>query len=90
MEKVIIMELTSAQHSMLIDWIENNFIPRPSFNNVKTSYGIQYLFEVSENGFYVDNECIKLAIVECGFKVQNKSELNWVFNISQNSPALKK
>lgn len=82
------MQLTEEQHSILINWIETNIYPRKTFNDVKTSYGLKHLFEFSENGFYVDNECFKLAMLECGFKVRNKSELNWVFNISQKSPAL--
>lgn len=83
------MELTKEQHDLLINWIKDNFIPINSFNDVKTSYGIQYLFEISDNGFYVDNDTIKQVMLECGFKVQNKKSHNWVFNISMNSPAIK-
>ena len=84
------MKLTNDEHLFLIDWIKENLLPRQSFNDVKTSYGLKHIFEFSENGFYVDNDCFKSAMVECGFKVQNESEVNWVFNISQKSPALKK
>lgn len=84
------MQLTNEEHSILINWIQNNLLPRKTFNDVKTSYGLKHIFEFSENGFYVDNDCFKSAMIECGFKVKDESELNWVFNISQKSPALKK
>lgn len=84
------MKLTKEQHILLIEWINDNFIQINSFNDVKTSYGIQYLFEISDYGFYVDNDTIKQAMLECGFKVQNKKAENWVFNISMKSPAIKK
>ena len=82
--------MTNQEYIVLLDWIKSNLIPIQSFNDSKTSYGLKHIFENSENGFYVDNETFKAAMVECGFKVQNPNELNWVFNISQKSPALKK
>jgi hypothetical protein len=88
--RVVIMELSNEEHDILIAWIKTNLYPRDSFNDAKTSYGIQRLFETAKGGFYVDNECIKAAMLECGFKPRSTSTLNWVFNISQKSPALKK
>lgn len=84
------MELTDKEHGILLDWIKSNLLPRQTFNNAKTSYGLKHIFERSENGFYIDNDCFKAAMVECGFNVKDKTALNWVFNISQKSPALQK
>lgn len=83
------MALSKEEHSILTEWIKNNFIPIQSFNNRKTSYGLKCIFERSENGFCVENDDFKNAMVECNFRVKDKTALNWVFNISQNSPALK-
>ncbi len=83
------MTLTEQEHLILLDWIKNNLIPIQSFNDVKTSYGLKHLFENSEKGFYIDNDCFKSAMLECGFRVKNERDLNWVFNISQKSHALK-
>ena len=80
------MNLTSKERSLLVEWIVENLYPRQSFNDVKTSYGLKHIFEHSVNGFYVDNDTFKYAMVDCGFNVKNKAELNWVFNISQKSP----
>lgn len=83
------MTLTHEEHQILIEWIQANFIPIKSFNNnAPTSYGLKHIFEHSENGFYIDNECFKQAMLECGFKAKDETELNWIFNISQKSPAL--
>lgn len=83
------MTLTTKEHETLIDWIKGNLTPRKTFNSRKTSYGLKHIFEQSPNGFYIENDIFKAAMLECGFKVQNKAAVNWVFNISQKSPALK-
>lgn len=84
------MNLTYEEHQILIDWIQKNFIPIKTFNDkAPSSYGLKHIFEHSENGFYIDNECFKHAMLECGFKARNEKELNWIFNISQKSPAVK-
>lgn len=82
------MKLTESQYNILIKWIKKNLLPRETFNDIKTSYGLKHLFEFSEDGFYVDNDTFKQAMLECGFKVRNPSKENWIFNISQKSPAL--
>lgn len=84
------MSLTKVEHDILYDWITLNLIPIKSFNDVKTSYGLKHIFENDECGFYVENDDFKTVMVECGFKVRNPNDMNWVFNISQRSPALKK
>ena len=83
------MALSQQEHSILTAWIKSNFFPIQSFNTRKTSYGLKHIFEKSEQGFYVENDDFKSAMVECGFRVKDKNALNWVFNISQKSPALK-
>lgn len=84
------MSLTKVEHDILYDWITLNLIPIKSFNDVKTSYGLKHIFENDECGFYAENDDFKTVMVECGFKVRNPNDINWVFNISQRSPALKK
>ena len=81
--------ISEDQYEYLKDWIYKNVFPRKTYNPDMTSYNIQRRFEISENGFYATNEIIKSAMVECGFRVRNKRELNWVFNISSRSPIFK-
>lgn len=80
------MTLSKKQHEVLIEWIQNGFIKWDKFNHRVHSYKIQYWFETSENGFYIDNETVKSAMLECGFRVYNDREVNWEFNISPRSP----
>lgn len=84
------MALTKSEHDILYDWITFNLIPIKSFNDVKTSYGLKHIFERDDCGFYVENDDFKSVMVEHGFKVKNPTDINWVFNISQKSPALHK
>ncbi len=81
------MTLSEQEHAALINWIKNNFIPIETFCDIKDSYGIKHIFEFSPGGFYVDNDTMKFAMLECGFRVRNKNTENWVFNISRKSPA---
>jgi hypothetical protein len=83
------MKLTKNEHDILIHWIKTNFIPRATINHSIHSYNIQYLFEkVYDNGFYVDNDTIKDAMLECGFRTDNSRDVNRHFNVSQKSPAV--
>lgn len=84
------MALTKSEHDVLYDWITFNLIPIKSFNDRKTSYGLKHIFERDECGFYVENDDFKAVMVEHGFKVKNPNDINWIFNISQKSPALQK
>jgi len=83
------MPLSEQEYDALKEWIEHNLVPIKTFNDFKTSYGLKHIFEFSENGFYVDNDTFKKAMVECGFRVRSRNTENWVFNISMNSPAFK-
>jgi len=40
--------------------------------------------------FYVYNGVFKGAMLAAGYKVKNKSDRNWVFNISQKSKCLRR
>ena len=80
--------LTPQEKEALKSWISNNLIARETFNANYTSYGLKHKFEASAQGFYVSNGAFKGAMLLCGFKVRSENTLNWVFNISQRSPAL--
>ncbi len=79
--------LSEYEQGRLIDWIKENLIPTESFNLRWTSYNLKKLFERSGKGFYVENGTFKGAMLKSEFKVKDKDAQNWVFNISQKSPA---
>lgn len=76
--------LTPGEQQHLVDWIESNLIPIQTFNDRHSSYGLKHLFE-RNGGFYIGNGAFKGAMLRCGYKVKDKSALNWTFNVSEKS-----
>lgn len=64
-----------------------------TFNTRHSSYGLKHLFERryrkgltgTFEGSYVTNGQFKGAMLEAGFEVKDKSQLNWHFNVSEKS-----
>lgn len=81
-------ELSSERQNFLLDWIERNLLPIQSFNNKHTSYGLKQW--ISEDNEYFTNGEFKGAMLKAGYKVQDKSALNWVFNVSEKSPIIQR
>lgn len=77
-------ELPDEDKQKLLNWIDENFYPIKSFNNKHTSYGLKHKLP-----FYITNGAFKGAMLVAGYKVKNKSDRNWVFNISQKSKCLR-
>ena len=82
-------KLTDGEQYTLCKWINDNFIKTKTPNNRHTSYGLKHIFENTVDGFYITNGQFKGAMCNCGFKPKNKNDLNWIFYISQKSPAIK-
>lgn len=83
-------KLSSDQQEKLIQWIKENIQPRKTFNTRHTSYGLKHLVKFSDEPHpYFDNGEFKGAMLNAGFEVMDKSELNWVFNVSQKSLCFK-
>lgn len=79
----------------LVDWIYRGLTPTAKFNTDRTSYGMKHIFssQVRQNDSddtYVTNGEFKGAMLHCGFVAKDESALNWNFNVSKNSPALKR
>lgn len=81
-------ELPQKRQDALLGWIESNLVPIQGFNTRHTSYGLKHLVHLgnSEDSYYTNGE-FKGAMLKAGYRAQNPAELNWVFNISQRSPA---
>jgi hypothetical protein len=60
----------------LLDWIDFNLTERNHFNRKITSYGLKHMLP-----FYVTNGEFKGAMLEAGYKVLDKTEMNWNFNV---------
>ena len=68
-------QLPSQRQRDLLDWIDRNLRPIVTFESDKDSY--------FTNGEF------KGAMLQAGYKVRNKKTQNWVFNVSEQSPAFK-
>lgn len=78
--------LTPGEQKHLTDWIKENLEPIKTFNLRHTSYGLKHIFE-RNGGFYIGNGAFKGAMLKCGFRVKDRSALNWKFNVSEKSKA---
>jgi hypothetical protein len=83
-------KLTPRDRNMIVDWIVHHLNQIQSFNPRHISCEMKQLFEGSETGFYISNGTFKGAMADCGFKVKDKTELNWVFNVSEKSKAIQR
>ena len=82
------MELTSEQYNVVLNWIQNNFISSKNINYQYCAYTIHGIFErLYDRGFYVDEDTIIKAMLECGFRERIRDEQHY-FNISSRSRAL--
>ncbi len=81
-------QLPMERQAALLDWIEFNLIPIQSYNEKHTSYGIKHLIhlEEHENSYFTNGE-FKGAMLEAGYRVKNMNSQNWIFNVSEKSPA---
>ena len=83
-------KLTPKEQETLIDWVIDNIHSIKGFNDQHTSYSLKHLFESWEKGFYITNGAFKGAMLECEYRVKDKTITNWIFNISQRSLCFRK
>lgn len=77
-------EMSEERKKYLLNWIKENFIPRKTFNRRHSSYKLKhYIKEYYNNGEF------KGAMKASGYEILDENAQNWIFNISQKSPALK-
>ena len=83
----VFYDMSEEDRKTLLDWISCNLIPIKSFNTKHSSYRLKHILE-ADIGFYCTNGEFKGAMLESGYKVQNRNELNWNFNVSAKSPGI--
>lgn len=77
--------LSESEKEVLQHWITENLEPTDRMNKRSSSYGMKHFFEKSENGFYITNGAFKGAMLVAGYRVDDRDEKNWSFNVSQKS-----
>lgn len=78
-------DMEQERKDELLKWIAQNFIPMKKFNIKYTSYVLK---GITEPVNYYTNGEFKGGMLKLGYKVKDKSELNWIFNVSDRSPAI--
>ena len=69
-------KLDPETQGKLLDWISINLTKRKGFNYRYSSYRLKHLLP-----FYVTNGAFKGAMIRAGFRVADKAQLNWNFNV---------
>lgn len=80
-------DLTPEQQNFILEFLENNFFPRETFNQKYSAYGLKQVF--TRKYFYVTQEQFVEAMCRVGFSVKMSASGNACFNISDRSPYLK-
>lgn len=88
-DDALLQDLPDYEQSIVLEWIENAFIPGKCFNHKHTSYGLKHILHGDTN-IYLSNNQFKDAMLIMGYKPKDESELNWIFNISHNSPLFRR
>lgn len=82
------LNLDSDVQSFVLKWCKEHFIQTKSFNEKHTSYDLKHILQ-QQNDTYLTNGQFKGAMILSGFDAKNIEDLNWIFNISEQSAALK-
>lgn len=73
-------DLSEEDQNMALLWVKWNLMPRKTFNSDYTSYGLKHRLE-GDTRIYMTNNQFKDLMLQCGYRVKNPRELNWVFNV---------
>lgn len=86
MLKRSLVNLSKNEQQILLEWCKS-ISKRKSINREKTSYSLKRIFENSKNGFYIDNDTFKEAMLKAGFNYEDADwkGVIWYFNYSEKS-----
>lgn len=87
-DTALFTDLPEDKQTALIEWIDHNITPRKAPNLKHTSYGLKDFAERSIH-YYISNNQFKDAMLRCGYKPVNPTDLNWSFRISEKSLVFK-
>ncbi len=79
--------LSVEEQTKAIEWCSRYFIRTRTYNDKHTSYGLKHTLQ-DYDGTYLTNGQFKGAMLLCGYLPRNVEDLNWIFQISEKSPAL--
>ncbi|MCD5464873.1 hypothetical protein LOB94_03635 [Lactobacillus delbrueckii subsp. bulgaricus] len=81
-DDALITDKSPEVQKKVFDWIKENIVPRKTPNDKHSSYGLKHYLE-HDIGIYLTNNEFKDAMLLCGFKPVDETELNWEYCISE-------
>lgn len=81
------LSLDSDIQSRILSFCKHNFITSSDFLYDYDSDSYRQIIQ-KQTGTFITNGQFKGAMLLLGFKVENKEERYWIFNVSKDSPAL--
>ena len=78
-------DMPENEQKAALDWIKTNIYPGKKVWESRSSYGLKHDFE-HKSRIYMTNNQFKEAMLLCGFKPVDETELNWYYRIDRKSP----
>ena len=85
-ESHLLKDMTPENREKLLAWTAASFIASDDVMTGRSSYSMKGLF-TKETGIYIYNNQFKDAMLQCGFKPDDETELNWHYRLHRRSPA---
>lgn len=85
-DEALLIELSKEEQKQVLDWIEENIIPRKTSYEGVSSYGLKHIL-THDTGIYLTNNQFKHAMLLDGYEPVRTYMLNWHYCISKKSKA---
>ena len=85
-DEALLTELSKEEQTQVLDWIEENIVPRKTAYEGVSSYGLKHIF-THDTGIYLTNNQFKHAMFIAGYEPVRPYMLNWHYCISKKSKA---
>lgn len=84
----LLTDLPEEEQKLVLEWIRDKIRPIKGVNIHHSSYGMKHILE-HDTGIYLTNNQFKHAMLISGHEPDNARRLNWLFRISEKSPAFR-
>lgn len=85
-DEALLTELSKEEQMQVLDWIEENIIPRKTAYEGVSSYGLKHIL-THDTDIYLTNNQFKHAMLLAGYEPVRPYMLNWHYCISKKSKA---
>ena len=82
----LITDLPPEKMETVFKWIQEQLKPGKTPPTAWSSYGLKHILE-EDTGIYLTNNAFKDAMMLCGYYPVDPNTLNWIYSVSEKSPA---